>query len=103
MGHVVVAAREHEVVYAAAPSLKPCAHCLSGRFHQLELDRSFGLLLYHDGAITNTPAGNNIPNSHTDHVTAAQFAINGKVEKRAVAQAPVLIEPESNGPDLLLF
>jgi len=59
--------------------------------------------LYDDGAITNTPAGNNIPDSHTDHVTAVQFAINGKVEKRLVAQSPVLIEPEPDGPNLLLF
>ena len=103
VGHVVVPARENEVVQGAAPALEPRAHCPSGRVYQLELDRSSGFLLNDDGAITNAPAGNYIPDSDTDHVTAAQLAINREVEQRTVAQPPVLVEPKPNSPDLLLF
>ena len=68
-----------------------------------ELNRSFGFLLNHDGAVTDAPAGNYIADPHPDHVTAAELAVDGEVEQRSVAQSPLLVEPEANGPDLLLF
>lgn len=38
-----------------------------------------------------------------DPVATAQFAIDSKVEQRPVAQPPVLVEPEANRPNPLLF
>jgi hypothetical protein len=64
---------------------------------------AFGLLLNHDGTITDAAAGNYIANPHLDHVTATQFAVCGEVEQRSVAQSPMLVEPEANSPDLLLL
>lgn len=103
VGHVVVSAREDEVVQRPAASLQPCPHRLSCRIHQLELHRTFGLLLNHNGAVTDAPAGNYVADPHLDHITAAQLAVDGEVEQRSVAQSPMLVEPEPNGPDLLLF
>lgn len=103
VGHVIVSAREDEVVQRSTASLRPCLHRLSCRIHQLELDRTLGLLLDHNGAVTDASAGNYIANPNLDHITAAQLAIDGEVEQRSVAQSPMLVEPEANGPDLLLF
>jgi hypothetical protein len=67
------------------------------------LNRTFGFLLNHNGAVTDASAGNYITNPHLDHITAAQLAVDGEVEQRSVAQSSMLVEPEANGPDLLLL
>ena len=71
VSHVVVSAREDEVVQRPAASLQPSPHRLSCRVHQLELNWSFGLLLNHYGAITDASAGNYITDPHPNHITAA--------------------------------
>ena len=103
MSHVIVPAREYEVVQCATAAFKPCAHRLPGRVHQLELYGPLGLLLNDNGAVTDTSARNYISDARPDHITAAQLAVDGEVEQRSVAQSPMLVEPEANGPDLLLF
>jgi hypothetical protein len=103
MSHVVVAAREDEVVQGTASAFQPRTHRLTGRVHQLELDRSSCFLLNDDSAITYTLARDHIANPHFNYVTAAQLAINSKVEKRSVTKTSVLVQPEADGPDLLLL
>jgi hypothetical protein len=103
MSHVFVAAREDEVVQGTASAFQPRTHRLAGRVHQLELDRSSCFLLNDDSAVAHTPARDHIANPHFDHVTAAQLAIDSKVEKRSVTKTSVLIQPEADGPDLLLL
>jgi hypothetical protein len=52
--------------------------------HEFEMNRTLGLLLYDDGAIPHTPARNQIADANFDHITAAQFAIDSKVEQRSI-------------------
>jgi hypothetical protein len=103
VGHVIVAAWKDEVVQRAAPPLQPCAHRLPSRVHEFELNRPLGFLLNDEGTVTDTPACDDISNSYPDNITAAQLAIDRKIEQRSVAQSPMLIKPEAYGPDLLLF
>lgn len=57
----------------------------------------------HDSAGSDAPARNDISDPHPDHITTAQLAVDRKVEQRSVAKSFMLVEPEANGPYLLLF
>lgn len=46
-------------------------------------------------------AGYNISDTYLDDVATAKLAINCEIEKRTVAQAVVMIEPEAYRPYLL--
>jgi hypothetical protein len=103
VSHVIVPARENEVVERPATALKPREQGLSNRFYQLKLDGPFGLLLHDDSAIPDATTGGNVTNAHLDHVAATKLAVDGEVEECPVAQAAVLIEPETDCPYLLRF
>jgi hypothetical protein len=47
--------------------------------------------------------GDHIANPDLDQVAAAKLAVDGKIEQRAVAHAPLAVKPDANGPDLLRF
>lgn len=64
MTHGVVATWEYEVVERAAAMLQPSEQAPARRLANLELHRSPGLLLHHDGAIADAAAGNNISDPH---------------------------------------
>lgn len=81
VAHVVVAARKDEVVQGAASTLQPCSHRLPSRVHQLELNRSLGLLLNDDRAVAQTLARDNISDPHPNHITAAELAIDSEVKQ----------------------
>ena len=101
--HIVVTAWEDEIVQCAATALEPSEQGLAGRLDKLELHGSFRLLLHHDRAIPNATAGNDVANADLDHIATAQLAVDREVEKRSIPQAPVLVKPEANGPNLLRF
>lgn len=103
VAHVVVSAREDEIVQRTAAALKPSEQRLTGRVNQLELHGPLGLLLDHDGAIPDPTTGNGVTDANPDHVAAAKLAVGGEVEKRPVAQSAMLVEPETDGANLLRF
>jgi hypothetical protein len=60
----------------------------------------FGLLLNNRRAAANAPSTNNITNLDFHEITAAQFAVDGKVKQRSVAQSPILVKVKPDGPDV---
>lgn len=68
-----------------------------------ELHGAVGFLLYYNRAIPDPAADDYVAAAHLDGVAAAQRAIDRKVEKRSVPETPVLVQPKSNGPNLLRF
>lgn len=91
VGHVVVTAREDEVVQRAAAPLEPCSHRFTGRIHELELNRSLGLLLNDDGTVADTPTRNYVADPHCNHVTSAQLAVDCEIKQGSVPQPIMLI------------
>ena len=57
-------------------------------------------MLHHDRALSDATTGHNVSDTDFDDVTTAKLAINCQIEKRSVAQAPVMIEPETCRPNL---
>ena len=53
---------------------------LPGLLCQFKLDRVPGFLLAHRGAIDGVTSGRNVLDADTDHVAAAQLAVNGEIE-----------------------
>lgn len=78
VGHVIVAAREDVVVQCTAASFQPRTYRFTSRIHKFELNRALGLLLYDDGAITDTSPRNQIADANFDDIAAAQLAIDGR-------------------------
>jgi hypothetical protein len=58
--------------------------------HQFKLNRPLGLLLNDEGAITDTAGRDYISDLHSHHITAAQLAIIGEVERGSVTPSPHL-------------
>ena len=60
-------------------------------------------MLHYNRAIPDSAAGDYVADAHLAEVAPAQRAIDRKVEKRSVPEAPVLVKPKSNSPNLLRF
>lgn len=60
-------------------------------------------MLHYNRAIPDSAAGDYVADAHLAEVAPAQRAIDRKVEKRSVPETPVLVQPKSNGPNLLRF
>jgi hypothetical protein len=56
--------------------------------------------LHDDRTGANLPAEHEITDLDFDHVTAAELAVDRQIKERAVAQPSVLVEEETDGPDL---
>jgi hypothetical protein len=56
-----------------------------------------------DSSISHASAGDDVADLNLHHVAAAQLAVDREIEKRPIAQPPVLVEPKPNCPDLLLL
>ena len=71
---------------------------LPGLLRQLEPDRATGLLLADCCSIERIAVGH-IIEAHRDHITAAQFAVDGKIEQREIAGAPFELQLRPDRPD----
>ena len=74
--------------------LEPSLKAGAGRFEQLELDRPTGRLLRDRGSRPDPAAADKLTDSDFHDIAAAQLAVDGEVEKRAVPGAPFPVEPE---------
>ena len=101
MWRVVGAAREGIVLKRAASVFQPGLKTGASRFEQLELDRPARLLLRDSGSRPHPAAADKLTDSDLHDVAAAQLAVDGEVEERAVAEVSFPVEPESDGPNLL--
>ena len=59
------------------------------------------LLLNDDRSRANSAAADKVTDLDLDDITSAQLAVDREVKHRAIAQAALAVEPESDGPDLL--
>ena len=101
MVHVVVSAREDVIVESTASPLKPGEQGLPSWFDDLKLHRSLRLLLDHDRTVADVTAGDDVTDTNLDDVTPSKLAINREIEEGAVAQASMMVEPETYRPYLL--
>jgi hypothetical protein len=74
---------------------------LGKAYEQLELDRPARLLLCDRSSRPHPAAADKLTDPDLHDVAAAQLAVDGEVEERAVAEASFPVEPEPYGPDLL--
>jgi len=93
---VIDAARERIIVNRAASPLKPGKQAGARIVHQLELNRSTGLLLNDDRARPNVIAAHNLADLALHDVAAPKLAVDRQVEQRSIANAPMLIKKEAN-------
>ena len=94
---MIGAAREGVVVEPPAPVFQPSLEAGASRFEQLELDRSARLCCVIVALVLTRPP----LTSSLIRVFTTQLAVDGKVEKRPVAETPFSVEPKPYGPNLL--
>src|SRR5579875_1205631 len=75
-------------------------HRFAGRFSDLELHRTFRLLLHDDGAWRNLVAVRNIQVAKLHEIASAEFRIDGEVEQGEVSCAVPQLKPDADGPDI---
>jgi hypothetical protein len=80
--------------------LKPCFEALPRLGHDFKLHGSTGLLLDDSRAIAERSATHQVTNFELYEIAAAEFALDGAIEQRAVAQAPMFVEIEADRPDV---
>src|SRR5690606_3168829 len=85
-----------------ATALEPCGKTAASVSGNLELHRSSCFLLDDESAVPNIGARHKITDFELHQVTAAQLALDGKVEQRAIAEPLLSVEEEADRPDLLL-
>ena len=57
--------------------------------------------MHYNRAIPDPAAGDYVADANLNDVAAAQLAIDRKVERSLVPETPVLVQPKSNGTNLL--
>ncbi len=70
-------------------------------FRDLELHRPVSLALDDRDAVADPVSDNEFGNLQTDEITAAQLAVDRKVEQRQISEITGEFEPGADGPDLL--
>jgi hypothetical protein len=100
---VVGPAREGKVVESAASTLEPSKMLAraGSRSSNCTGRLVFSLDNYRPGP--NPTAAYEVAGPDLDDVAAAQLAVDFQVEHGPVANAPILVEPEPDRPDLLRF
>lgn len=100
MTEVIDPTWEREVENGSTTSSQPCFQAFSCFGHDLELDWPTGLLLDYGCSVSDMAATHHITDPDLYKVTTAQFTVDGQIEQRPIAQPPVLIEVEPDGPDV---
>jgi hypothetical protein len=103
MTEMVDPAGESEIKDRSAATSKPRFKALSSLGHDFELHRPAGLLLDHSGAVSNMAAAHHIADFDLHKVTAAQLAVDRKIEQRAISQTFMFIEEDADGPNVASF
>jgi hypothetical protein len=101
MRRVVNAAREHEVIGLQSSDLDPLLHGITGRWRDLELDGTLGLVLHHDRSSGDLFAVADVPDLEGNEVTTAELAVDSKVEECEFADPIFHLKADSKCPDVL--
>lgn len=92
----------YKLVKRAVSAFQPSHDAGARVFQQLESHGPPGLALSDDGARADAPAADEVADSESDNIAAAQLAVEGEVDHGVVAYAPLVV-PKAYGPDLLRF
>jgi len=68
---------------------------------EFELHRPLALLLHHNRAAGDVTPLDHIVDAKRDQITAAQLAVDGKVEQCEVPGSMFQLQPNPDSPDLL--
>jgi hypothetical protein len=79
---------------------QPLADSTPSLLGDLEPHRPAGLFLDHRRSIANSPAGAHVIDPQPNEVAPPELAINGQIEHRKIALAPLHLEANTNGPDI---
>jgi hypothetical protein len=72
----------------------------AGLLHDLELNRTPGLVLDNRRPVSHAAARGDIIDPKTDEIATAQLAVDGEVKQREIALAVLNLRSDANGPDL---
>jgi hypothetical protein len=97
----VYPAWEDVVLGGAATPAEPGEQAVAGLLRQLELDRLPRFLLDDGRAVAGGGVHDQIGDPQPDQVAAAELAVDGQVEQGQVAEPPLPLQVEADGPDLL--
>ena len=96
-------ARECVIIHCPTASFQPCEKAGACVAHQLELNRSAGLLLDDHRASSDFRSYNEVADFDLDEVAAAQLTVDRQIEERSVSQTSFQIEKEAYRPYLSRF
>jgi hypothetical protein len=99
----IESARKGILIDRAASPLKPGQQGRASRLEYFELDGSAGLSLHDHRSLADLATANQVTDPNSDQIATSQFAVDRKVKQCPVSQPLFLIEPEADGPDLLLL
>ena len=94
---------EHKVVDGSSAPIEPSGETFPRFCHDFELHRSTGLLLDDGRAVAKSTRAHQVAYLDLDEIAASQLAIDGQIEQRSVAQAPMFIEIEADRPNIPQF
>ena len=103
VAHIVDPAWEDEIEDRAATALQPFLQAPACLRHDLELNWPAGLLLDNRRAVADLAAADDVTDPELNEITAAQLAVDRKIEQCAITQAFMFVEKEANGPNISRF
>ena len=103
MGGVVDPAGERKILDRFTTPLEPCQEAPASIRHDFELNWSIGLLLDHHRPRSQLTAGDKVAYLNLHQIAASQFAVDRKIEKRAVSKSMLAIQMKANCPYLSWF
>jgi len=83
--------------------LDPCRDGRPGRLGQFELHRTLGFSLHDHRTGQYLVAMRHVPNMQIQQIAATQLAVDRQVEQGQVASLVLILEVDSDGPDVLGF
>jgi hypothetical protein len=100
---VVDAARKQEVLGRQPRLLDPLLRRVSSDLGDLELNRSLGLVLHHQGSRRYSIAVANVPDLQAHQVATAQLAVDSQVEQCELPHTALHLQPDAQSSDVLDF
>ena len=94
-------AREQIRVSGGAASRKPLGDSSAGLVRDLELHRPASLFLNHCGSTAHPATGTDVVDFESDEIVASELAVDGQIEHRKVAPAPLQLKAYTDRPDIL--
>jgi hypothetical protein len=96
----IAAAREKPITVADNPDIHPVCNGVPCRFYRLEWHWAIGLMLINSRSRLDCPSRDHVVQFQHYNITAAQLAINRKVEQREITDAMINAQPRSDFPEM---